>query len=157
MTGRSINELVVGDAAELSREVSARDIAAFVSLVGDQNPVHSDAAFMGRTHFQEPIVPGMWTAALISAVIGTLLPGPGSIYAAQALRFLKPVKVGETITARVEVVELLPDRNRVRLETICVNQRGERVLSGEAWVLPPKRPTPAAGDGAGTGPQARPT
>jgi len=89
-------------------------------------------------------------------VIGTLLPGPGSIYAAQDLRFLKPVKVGESITARVEVVELLPERNRVRLETICVNQRGERVLSGEAWVLPPKRPTPAAGDEAGIGPQARP-
>jgi hypothetical protein len=71
-------------------------------------------------------------------VIGTRLPGPGSIDASQDLKFLKPVRAGDTITARVEVVELIRERNRIRLKTTCVNQRGEEVLSGEAWVLPPK-------------------
>ncbi len=137
--GRPITELAVGDSAELSRQAKANEIAEFVYLVGDSNPVHSDATFMGQTPFQEPIVPGMWTAALITAVIGNRLPGPGSIYAAQELKFLRPVKVGETITARVEVVELIAERNRVRLKTTCVNERRELVLSGEAWVLPPRR------------------
>lgn len=148
MTGRSIDELAVGDFAESSRDVSARDIARFIDLVGDHNPVHSDPAFMGETRFQEPIVPGMWTAALISAVIGTRLPGSGSIYASQDLQFLRPVKVGDRITARVEVAELRYDRNRVRLKTTCINQRGEVVLTGEAWVLPPKRAKAAAGTAA---------
>ena len=135
---RPIDVLAVGDSAELSRHVRASDIAEFVHLVGDLNPVHSDATLMGQTAFQEPIAPGMWTAALISTVIGNRLPGPGSIYVAQDLKFLRPVKAGDTITARVEVVELLSERNRVRLKTTCVNQRGELVLSGEAWVLPPR-------------------
>jgi len=143
MTGRAIDQLAVGDAAELSRDVKSEEITMFVHLVGDRNPVHSDAALMGQTRFGEPIAPGMWTAALVSAVIGTRLPGPGSIYASQDLRFVRPVKVGDTITARVEVVELVADRNRVRLKTTCTNQRGEDVLSGEAWVLPPKRPVRA--------------
>jgi len=91
--GRPITQLAVGDSAELSRQAKAKEIAEFVTLVGDSNPVHSDAMFMGQTPFQEPIVPGMWTAALISAVIGNRLPGPGSIYAAQELKFLRPVKV----------------------------------------------------------------
>lgn len=139
MSGRTVEELAVGDAAELSRPVRADEIAAFLALVGDTNPVHSDAAAMTQTRFQEPIAPGMWTASLISAVIGTRLPGPGSLYATQELRFLRPVKAGDVITARVEVAELLPARNRVRLKTVCRNQHGEEVLSGEAWVLPPRR------------------
>ncbi|MGH2403301.1 MAG: MaoC family dehydratase [bacterium] len=143
MTGRAIDHLALGDAAELSRDVKSEEITIFVHLVGDRNPVHSDAALMGQTRFGEPIVPGMWTAALVSAVIGTRLPGPGSIYASQDLRFLRPVKVGDTITARVEVVELVVGRNRVRLKTTCTNQRGEDVLSGEAWVLPPRHPVRA--------------
>lgn len=145
MNGRAIDQLALGDAAELSRDVKSEEITMFVHLVGDRNPVHSDAALMGQTRFGEPIVPGMWTAALVSAVIGTRLPGSGSIYASQDLRFLRPVKVGDTITARVEVVELVAERNRVRLKTTCTNQRGEDVLSGEAWVLPPRHPVRAAG------------
>ena len=139
MTGRSIDELSIGDRAELSRKVKASDIATFLGLIGDRNPVHSDPAFMGRTTFQEPIAPGMWTASLISAVIGTHLPGEGCIYASQELQFLRPVKFGDTITARVEVAEIRADRNRVRLKTTCTNQGGELVLAGDAWVLPRKR------------------
>ncbi len=141
MPGRPIETLTVGDADELTREALAEDVAAFLRIVGDHNPVHSDATFMRETIFAEPIVPGMWTAALISSVIGTRLPGPGAIYASQALTFLRPVKIGDRVTARVKVVEVLPERNRVRLQTTCANQRGELVLAGEAWVLPPKQAT----------------
>jgi len=138
MTGRTIDELSVGDAAEVSRVVTAGDIAGFVDSVGDRNPIHSDPQFAATTPFREPIAPGIWTAGLISGVLGTELPGPGTVYETQELRFLRPVGVGDSITARVEVVEILRGRNRVRLKTVCVNQRGEEVLAGEAWVLPPR-------------------
>lgn len=147
MIGRSITDLSVGEAAELSRLVRAGDIAEFVDAVGDRNPIHSDPTFAARTPFGERIAPGIWTAGLISSVTGTQLPGPGTIYETQELRFMRPVRIGDTITARVEVVEIVRERNRVRLRTTCVNQRGEEVLSGEAWVLPPKTPVsyPEAG------------
>jgi acyl dehydratase len=138
MIGRTIAELRIGDSAELSRRVDQTRIEEFVEAVGDLNPIHSDPEFAVATSFREPIAPGVFTAGMISAVIGTQLPGPGSIYVSQTLRFLKPVKPGDTITARVEVVEMIPDRNRVRLATVCRNQRDEEVLVGEAWVLPPR-------------------
>ncbi|HYL81030.1 MAG TPA: MaoC family dehydratase [Candidatus Acidoferrum sp.] len=150
MIGRTIDQLAVGDAAELTREVTPGDILKFVESVGDRNPVHSDLAYAASTLFREPIAPGIWTAGLISAVIGTELPGPGSIYVTQELRFLRPVKPGDTITTRVEVVEILRERNRVRLKTTCRNQRGEVVLDGEAWVLPSKVPVSYPTSTAGT-------
>ncbi len=136
MIGRTIAELRAGDAAELSRRVEMADIGEFVDAVGDYNPIHSDPEFAAATPFGEPIAPGVFTAGLISAVIGTRMPGPGAIYLSQSLKFVKPVKAGDIITARVEVLEVLPDRNRIRLSTSCRNQRGEEVLSGEAWVMP---------------------
>lgn len=140
MTGRTIAELREGDCAELTRVVEPDDIAAFVDAVGDYNPLHSDPAYAASTPFREPIAPGTFTAGMISAVIGTRLPGPGAVYLSQELKFLKPVKPGDTITARAEVVELIRERNRIRLKTVCTNQRGEEVLLGEAWVLPSRQP-----------------
>lgn len=136
MTGKTIADLTAGDHAEITRVVEEADVAAFVEAVGDYNPVHSDPRYAAATPFKEPIAPGIFTAGLISAVIGTELPGPGAIYLSQSLKFIKPVKPGDTITARAEVVEVLRERNRVRLHTVCTNQRGEEVLSGEAWVMP---------------------
>jgi acyl dehydratase len=136
MIGKTITELTEGDRAELTRVVADDDIAGFVDAVGDYNPVHSDPAYAATTIFKSPIAPGIFTAGLISAVIGTTLPGPGAIYLSQSLKFMKPVFAGDTITARVEVAEVIRDRNRIRLQTVCVNQRGEEVLSGEAWVMP---------------------
>jgi acyl dehydratase len=136
MIGKTIDELTPGDRAEISRVVAQDDIAEFVEAVGDYNPVHSDAAYAAATPFKVPIAPGIYTAGLISAVIGTRLPGPGAIYLSQSLKFVKPVKAGDTITARVEVIETIRDRNRIRLQTVCVNQHGDEVLSGEAWVMP---------------------
>jgi acyl dehydratase len=140
MIGKTIAELSPGDHAELVRTVEHDDVAAFVDAVGDYNPVHSDPAFAAETSFREPIAPGIFTAGLVSAVIGTRLPGPGAIYLSQSLKFLKPVKAGDTITARVEVAEVIGERNRVRLRTTCTNGRGEEVLSGEAWVMPSRTP-----------------
>jgi acyl dehydratase len=136
MIGKTIAELTTGDRAEITRVVEEDDIAAFVDAVGDHNPVHSDPAYAATTPFKAPIAPGIFTAGLISAVIGTQLPGPGAIYLSQSLKFVKPVKAGDVITARAEIVELLAERNRIRLQTVCVNQRGEEVLSGEAWIMP---------------------
>jgi acyl dehydratase len=138
--GRTIQELAVGDFVELSRTAWPDDVAHFLAAIGDDNPVHSDPAFAAETPFERPIAPGMWTAGLLSAAIGTMLPGPGSIYIKQDLKFLRPVYFGDTITARIEVVELIPERNRARLSTTCTNDKGEPVLGGEAWVLPPQKP-----------------
>ena len=136
MIGKTIGELGAGDHAELTRRVETTDLAGFISTVGDFNPVHSDAAYAATTPFKVPIAPGIFTAGLISAVIGTRLPGPGAIYLSQSLKFSKPVKAGDTITAQVVVRDVIRERNRIRLETTCTNQRGEEVLSGEAWVMP---------------------
>jgi 3-hydroxybutyryl-CoA dehydratase len=136
MIGKTIADLAPGDRAELTKVVEDDDVAAFVDAVGDYNPVHSDPEYAATTPFKRPIAPGIFTAGLISAVIGTQLPGPGAIYLSQSLKFVKPVKFGDTITARVEVIEVIGERNRLRLQTVCTNQHGEEVLSGEAWVMP---------------------
>jgi acyl dehydratase len=140
LQGMTVHELAVGDAAEFTRVASEAHVAEFVEACGDRNPVHSDPAFAASTAFKARIAPGIWTAGLLSAVIGTRLPGPGTIYVSQDLRFVRPVKLGDAVTARVEVVELRPERNRVRLRTACRNQRGEEVLTGEAVVMPSRTP-----------------
>ena len=104
--GRTIDGIEVGDTAEITRRASEADIAGFVEAVGDYNPVHSDPAYAAETPFKEPIAPGIWTAGLISAVIGTRLPGPGAIYMSQDLKFLRPVKLGDVITAGVSVIDV---------------------------------------------------
>src|SRR5438874_1995481 len=114
MNGKTIDQISVGDRAEMALDVSADLVTAFVTLCGDRNPIHRDPGFAATTPFGEPIAPGMLTAALIAALIGSDLPGPGCVYLSQSLKFLRPVKPGDTITARVEVVETIRDRNRVR-------------------------------------------
>jgi acyl dehydratase len=136
MIGKTIAEVGQGDTSELTRVVGGDEVAAFVDAVGDYNPVHSDPAYAATTTFGEPIAPGIYTAGLISAVIGTQLPGPGAIYLSQSLKFMRPVKFGDRITARVRVEEVLRERNRIRLSTVCVNQHDDEVLTGEAWVMP---------------------
>jgi 3-hydroxybutyryl-CoA dehydratase len=136
MIGITIDSMHVGDSAEITRVATEQDIAGFVDAVGDHNPIHSDRHYAAGTAFREPIAPGIWTAGLISAVIGTRLPGPGTIYLSQDLKFLKPVLFGDMITTRVEVIECNREKNRARLRTACTNQRGESVLIGEALVMP---------------------
>jgi acyl dehydratase len=136
MIGLTIDAIAVGDSAQITRRVTEEDIAGFVDAVGDYNPVHADRAYAATTVFKEPIAPGIWTAGLVSAVIGTRLPGPGAIYVSQDLQFLKPVKAGDAVSARVEVIDVQREKNRIRLRTVCTNQRAENVLVGEAVVMP---------------------
>ena len=129
------DELTVGQSATYTRRIGEREIRGFAEVSGDDNPMHLDPGFGARTRFGGVIAHGVLTAGLISTVVGTRLPGPGAIYLSQSLRFLRPVRPGDTITARAEVVELVPERRRVRLATTCTNQDGEVVLDGEALVL----------------------
>jgi 3-hydroxybutyryl-CoA dehydratase len=130
--------LAVGQTAELARTVTETDVVLFAGVTGDLNPVHMDEEAARRSRFGGRIAHGMLTAGLISAVLGTRLPGPGAIYTAQTLRFTRPVRIGDTVTARVEIVELVPEKQRVRLTTTCTNQEGDRVLEGEATLLVPE-------------------
>lgn len=130
-------ELVLGQVADMSRTITDADITAFAELTGDVNPVHLDEAYAVQTRFAGRIAHGMLSAGLISAVLGNRLPGPGAIYLGQSLRFTAPVRPGDRITARVEVVELVPEKRRTRLRTTCTNQRGETVIDGDAQMLLP--------------------
>lgn len=138
MTGRTIQEMKVGDFAELAKTVTESDVYLYAGITGDFNPAHLNQAYAEKTRFKTRIAHGMLTAGLISAVLGTRLPGPGSIYLKQSLAFLAPVRFGDTITARVEVASLDVEKNRARFRTTCVNQEGKTVLDGEAELMPPK-------------------
>lgn len=140
LTNHLFHQLKIGDRAQLSRLVRAEDIALFAAVSGDAHLSHLDAGFAAHGPFGDVIIHGMWTAGLISAVLGTRLPGPGTVYLDQTIRFQKPVSPGDTITAEVEVTELIAGKNRVRLTMTARNQRGEVVLSGEALVLAPVEP-----------------
>ena len=140
MIGKTFDQLNIGDSDRFSKTVTDSDIYLFAGVTGDLNPAHIDEAYAQGTFFKTRIAHGMLSAGFISAVIGTRLPGPGTVYMRQTLDFLAPVRIGDTVTATVEVIEKIEDKKRVRLKTTCVNQEGTRVLDGEALVSPP-RPT----------------
>jgi len=137
--GKSIDELKVGDSAEWSRTVTEDDIKLFAKATGDINPVHLDQAYAEKTFFKRRIAHGLLSLGYISTVLGNILPGHGTIYLSQEVKFLAPVRIGDTITARVEVMEVIPEKNRAKFKTICLNQEGKIVVDGAAWVMPPKR------------------
>jgi len=128
-------KLKVGDTASLSKTITDEDVRAFAALTGDNNPVHLDDTFASGTRFGRRIAHGMLGASLISAVLGTELPGAGSIYLSQTLQFLGPVYLGDTLTARVTVAKVREDKPIVTLETVCESQRSETLIRGEAVVL----------------------
>ena len=140
ITGKRMDQLQVGDVAEFAKTVTETDIYLYAGITGDFNPAHVNEAYAKNTFFKTRIAHGMLTAGFISAIIANQLPGPGTIYMKQELSFLAPVRIGDTITARVEVLELLAEKNRVRLKTTCSNQDGVTVLAGEGLVSPPKAP-----------------
>ena len=129
--------LQVGQQATLVKTVEERDVQLFAAASGDNNPVHLDAAFAATTLFKERIAHGMFSGALISAAIACNLPGPGTIDLGQQLKVTRPVKLGDTLTVQLEVLEKLP-KNRVRLATRVFNQNQEQVVDGEAEVLAPR-------------------
>jgi 3-hydroxybutyryl-CoA dehydratase len=128
------DELTVGQTAEYQRVVSDEAVRAFAQITGDFNPVHIDDEAASRTRFGGRIAHGMLSAGLVSAAIANELPGGGSIYLAQTLRFIAPVRIGDTVTVSLTVLELL-SKKRVKLSTVCKNQNGETVLDGEATIL----------------------
>jgi 3-hydroxybutyryl-CoA dehydratase len=136
--GYFFEDLSLGMSRVFSKTITEADLLMFAGVSGDTNPIHLDQDFASRTMFEGRIAHGMLTASLVSTVLGTRLPGPGAIYVSQSLRFLAPVRIGDTVIARASVAELMPERNRVRMHTICTV--GERkVLDGEAVLMVPRK------------------
>ena len=131
----SRDDFPIGETAQLSRSITDDDIRRMADISGDFNPVHMDDEFAGRTRFKGRIAHGLFSAGLISAVLGTKLPGPGSVYLKQELNFLYPVRAGDTLTAEVEVTKWRPDKRIITLKTRCQNQDGRDVVDGEAVLL----------------------
>ena len=139
MSALFLEDLSVGQSAELTRTVSDGDLTAFAAVTGDDNPVHLDEAFAKTTSFGGRIAHGMLSAGYISAVIGTQLPGSGAIYLEQTLRCRRPVRIGDEVTARAEITAIDHDRARVTLATVC-RVAGKAVVEGEATIMVPRRP-----------------
>jgi phosphotransacetylase/acyl dehydratase len=136
---RTFDEISIGDTAELVRTLRHEDIDLFSAMSGNANPAHVDQEYAQSDAFQKVITHGMWGGSLISAVLGTELPGPGTIYVHQSLTFLRPVGLGETVTVRVTVTEKLPEAQHIRLRCQCINQDGNDVIDGEAEVIAPQK------------------
>ena len=136
MSGTSTDELKVGDAASASRTISEADVYSFGGIIGDLNPLHTDEVTASKSVFGKRVVHGMLTASLLSGVLAHQLPGNGTIFLGLQVQFLKPVYFGDTVTARVEITEIV--KRKVTLACQCTNQDGETVLEGEAKVLAPK-------------------
>ena len=128
----------IGDHASVTKTVSETDVYLFAGITGDLNPAHTNEVAASKTMFKTRIAHGMLGAGFISAVLGMYLPGPGTIYMGQELKFTKPVHIGDTVTATATVEEIILEKNRVILDTTVVNQDGEIVIKGKATVMPPK-------------------
>lgn len=139
LRNRTFDELQIGDTASLVRIAGRDDIDLFAAVSGDLNPAHIDAAFAATDASSHIVAHGLWSGALVAAVLGAQLPGPGTIYLEQDFRFLRPVALGDTITATVTVKEKRVGKNVVVLDARCVNQKGEEVLAGIATVIAPGR------------------
>lgn len=133
-----LDELQVGMTASSGKTITEADILLYSAVSTDTNPVHLDAEFAAASPFKERVAHGMLSAGLISGVLGTKLPGPGCVYMAQTLRFRAPVKIGDTVTATVEVTEVNLEKKRAVLKTVCT-VAGKNVIEGEATVLVPTR------------------
>lgn len=128
------NDLQIGQKASIQKTFTAADVTAFAGISLDVNPIHVSDGYAKGTIFGKRIVHGILTAGLISAVLGNQLPGPGTVYLGQELKFTAPVYLGDDITAEVEIIELRPDKKIVKLSTTCTNQEGKTVITGVATV-----------------------
>jgi 3-hydroxybutyryl-CoA dehydratase len=132
---QSREDFAIGEKARLSRRISEADIRCMADLTGDFNPLHMDEDFARQTRFKSRIVHGEFNVGLISAVLGTRLPGPGAVYIKQTLNFLSPIRVGDTLTAEVEVTGWRPDKRIITVATRCYIGDGKDVAAGEAVLL----------------------
>lgn len=135
----TMSQLTIGQRAQFSKTISESDVYLFAGVTGDTNPAHLNTEYAKETTFKERIAHGMLSASLISTVLGTELPGRGTIYLRQEVKFLRPVHFGDTITAIVEVIEKDEKKNRVTLKTTCLNQNGQIVVDGKAIAIPPEK------------------
>ena len=133
----TLARLTVGQTYETRFAITAELIEGFARVTGDYNPIHLDEDYARQTIFEKRVAQGMLGAGLLSGVLGCQFPGTGTIYLSQTLKFLKPIFIGDEITLRLEVLEIINAKNRVRLETEFTNQKGEAVITGEALVAPP--------------------
>jgi 3-hydroxybutyryl-CoA dehydratase len=138
MSGKTIDKIKVGDCAEFAKTISEADIYLFAGVTGDLNPFHVNEEYSRKTFFKGRIAHGMLLAGFISTVVGCKLPGPGAIYVKQELNFMAPARIGDTITAKATVIEVMTEKNRVVMQTTCTNQNGEIVLDGQALLSPRK-------------------
>ena len=136
---RTIDTIQIGDSASFTKTVTETDIIMYAGISGDFNPAHINAEAAKDSMFGQRIAHGMLSAGFISNVLGMQLPGPGTIYMGQELKFVKPVYIGDTVTATATVTEKIEEKNRLILETIVTNQKGEAVIKGTATVMPPKK------------------
>lgn len=134
----TIEQLSIGQSDCFTKTITDADVLAFANASGDMNPVHIDDAAGKASIFKQRVAHGILVSSLISAVLASKLPGAGTIYLSQNIKFTKPTFIGDTITATVEVLNIDADKNRVLLKTNCTNQHGDIVITGEATVLPPK-------------------
>lgn len=139
MMGKSIDMMSIGESASFQKTISETDVYLYAGITGDINPAHINEVEAKESMFHGRIAHGMLTAGLVSAVLGVHLPGPGTIYLGQELKFTAPVYFGDTVKASVTVTEINLERNQIKLETICVNQHEKVVLKGIATVMPPKK------------------
>ncbi|QVK21083.1 MaoC family dehydratase [Mycoplasmatota bacterium] len=137
MIGKRISEINVGDFETFKKKITEKEVELFGEVSGDMNPAHFDSEYASKTIFKKRIAHGMLCASLFSTILGTKLPGYGTIYLSQEVRFLAPVYLGDELTAKVIVKEIL-EKNRVKMETITTNQDGVVVIEGNALVMPPK-------------------
>jgi 3-hydroxybutyryl-CoA dehydratase len=138
-TPHYFEDLDIGQEATLVNTVTEAEIVAYAALSGDYNPVHLDPVYAAGTLFKERIAHGLLSAGYISAAFGMKLPGPGAIYISQTLNFKGPVKIGDTVTTTVKLVELVADKRRAKFDCIC-SVKGKPVLTGEAVLMVPSRP-----------------
>ena len=137
---RTIDTIQIGDSASFTKTVTETDIILYAGISGDFNPAHINAEQAKDSMFGQRIAHGMLSAGFISCVLGMQLPGPGTIYMGQELKFTKPVYIGDTVTATATVIERIEEKNRLKLKTEVTNQKGEVVITGTATVMPPKAP-----------------
>ena len=137
LENKTFDELKVGDTASMSRTVTEADVQMFAVLSGDNNPLHLDEEYAATTQFGERIAHGMFSALLLTAAVATKLPGPGTIYRGQEMKFQRPVKIGDTITADLELSEKLKRGNLIKIECVMKNQRGEIVFTGTSTAIAP--------------------
>jgi acyl dehydratase len=139
MSNPDITQFTLGQRGEFTRTVTKEIVTTFAEISGDTNPIHLDETYAATTSFAKCIAHGIYSASLISTVLGTIMPGPGGIYVSQSLRFLRPVFIDDTITAFAEITTIDLSKNRIHLKTGCFNQHLKNVAEGESEILLPKQ------------------